>query len=77
MTDTITVCPNRECDSPHIHRNSPNKPNATAAADWHCSACGADFDDPREREPLSPAGGPGGLAGALLDADPEAVSADD
>jgi len=74
VTETVLACP--DCDSAdNIFRRNPGKgPSQLDASDaqWRCSACGAEFDEPDRREPVSgypPITGP---AARLLEA-----SADD
>lgn len=63
----VQACP--ECDSVNIHpRNGRQRPGT--ARTWHCSICGADFDDPDLRPPKSTGGTvslPGGSGAAALD----------
>lgn len=73
--EAIEVCP--ECDKAQIQAiigaaNAPTGPDH----DYRCNACGARFDEPTERAQKHDPGNPGGLAGALMEADPDDVSAD-
>jgi predicted RNA-binding Zn-ribbon protein involved in translation (DUF1610 family) len=76
MTETVSVCP--ECDEPDIRRQSKRAASADspqrkweelAHKDFNrhkCCDCGAEFDEPAERERRKH-GGRRGLAGELLE----------
>jgi len=76
MFDTVTACP--ECDATAV-RSRVGKGFATASdrsEEYRCSACGALFDEPAERERDQPANQLTGLAAKLDRMDPDDVSAD-
>ncbi|WP_276250572.1 hypothetical protein [Haloarcula rara] len=74
----IEVCP--ECDRTMIQSIVGSQRTASKVdADWRCNApdCGARFDEPAVRpRKRSKGNNPGGLAGKLMQADPEDVSAE-
>lgn len=78
-TDLTLAC--WECDSTHISRRAPSIREFDHGPEaWRCHDCGAEFDDPKERECYEsgvPGGGganhPAGLAGELLKADADEV----
>ena len=68
--DMVIACP--ECDSGQIKRRTSEQ----SVTNWKCGICRAEFDEPVERERRA-TGTVSGLAGRLLDADPnEVVSGD-
>jgi len=73
--ETVTVCP--ECDSASIRRRTPSHPSSRATQThlWACLDCTAGFDEPAERVKKNRGGRPG-LAGRLVDADPDAIGGD-
>jgi hypothetical protein len=73
--ETVTVCP--ECDSARIRRRTPEHPSSPdhQTNQWACLDCPARFDEPNERPKQTP-GGRAGLAGQLVDADPDAIGGD-
>jgi len=72
---TIEVCP--ECDAPQIQSVTGSTHMDPRDHDYFCKVCHAKFDEPTVR-PRKRASGDGrsGLAGKLMQADPEDVSAD-
>ncbi|WP_251342405.1 hypothetical protein [Haloplanus halophilus] len=75
MSDLITVCP--ACDSPAIKPRTPAKFDSPdhQASEWYCNDCQHQFDEPVRRERRG-GGGRNGLAGKLVDADPDDLRAD-
>jgi len=73
MSERVTACP--ECDStrirPHVGESVAGP--AGSGREWSCSACGALFDDPVERDKHCDSGAAGALAAKLAAADPEEV----
>ncbi|QGX95917.1 hypothetical protein EI982_14545 [Haloplanus rallus] len=74
--DQITACP--ACDAATIKPRNPGKPSSPPAhtTNWYCESCGAQFDEPVERERYTAGGGRSGLAGKLARADPDDLVTD-
>jgi len=73
MSERVTACP--ECDSTHLRSNVGESVAGRVGSghEWSCSACGALFDDPVERDKHRDGGPTRGLAADLAAADPEEV----
>ncbi len=75
MSKTVTACPH--CDSHRISVNSGSDMNDSRnAPPFRCRECHEGFDEPRRRPPRNSQGSrePSGLAGRLLNAEPDEVS---
>ncbi|WP_311171829.1 hypothetical protein [Halobellus ordinarius] len=75
MTETVRACP--DCgEVTDIFRRMPGKGAShhdERAPNWRCSACGAEFDEPDEREKRAEAPPITGPAAALVEASAEDV----
>lgn len=70
---TVEACP--ECDTAAIERRTPAKAGSPAwqTHRWYCRNCGASFDEPVERAPITSTTTLSGLAADLDAADPDVI----
>lgn len=72
MTNTVAACP--ECDATSVALNAPGGyADVPEGSRYRCANCGALFDEYVERERRTANDSRRGLAGRLVDADPDEV----